>query len=96
MLRNRHVSQTRTFFSPAIRSPNYKRAHPSALRYKSVLFRGYYRSDYMSFNFSEPVRGVKRHTSVFGGSMCAVSVRFHSDGVALWEMLFLVWFEDGE
>ncbi len=50
----------------------------------------------MSFNFSEPVRGVKRHTSVFGGSMCAFSVRFHSDGVVLWEMLFLVCFEDGQ
>ncbi len=45
----------------------------------------------MSFNFSEPVGGVKRHCPV-----CAVSVRFRPDGVALWEMLFLVCFEDGE
>ncbi len=50
----------------------------------------------MSFNFSEPVRGVKRHTSVFGGSMGAFSVWFRSDGVVLWDMLFLVCFEDGE
>ncbi len=48
----------------------------------------------MSFYFSEPVRGVKRHTSGLEGSMCAFSVRLSSDGVALWEMLFLVCFED--
>ncbi len=48
----------------------------------------------MSFNFSEPVRGVKRHTSGLEASMCAFSVRFRSDGVALWEVLFLVCFED--
>ncbi len=34
---------------------------------------------------------MKRHTSVFGGSMDAFSVRFRSDGVALWEMVFF-WF----
>ncbi len=50
----------------------------------------------MSFYFSEPVRGVKCHTSVFGGRVCVFSVRLSSDGVALWEMLFLVCFEDGE
>ncbi len=39
---------------------------------------------------SEPVWGVLE------ASVCAFSVRFRSDGVALWEMLFLVCFEDGE
>ncbi len=46
--------------------------------------------------FSEPVRGVKRHTSGLEGGVCAFSVRLSSDGVAPWEMLFLVCFEDGE
>ncbi len=45
---------------------------------------------------SEPVGGVKRHTSGLEASVCAFSVRFRSDGVALWEMMFLVCFEDGE
>ncbi len=46
--------------------------------------------------FSEPVRGVKRHTSGLEGSVCAFIVRLSSNGVAPWEMLFLVCFEDGE
>ncbi len=36
--------------------------------------------------FSEPVRGVKHHTSGLEVGMCAFSVRFRSDGVASWEM----------